>query len=68
MQDPKIMRIPAKNVGTHETIVIVVDGVPQSVNTWNYTEDAGGNRVYYITGITDWQLHIRADSMVSVIR
>jgi hypothetical protein len=65
---PKIYSVPLNHTGTHETIVLVVDGVPQSVNTWNFTEDAEGNRTFYLDGITTWQLHIKAGSMVQVIR
>lgn len=68
MQAPRIYSIPLEDTGTHETFVIVVDGVPQSVNSWNYSEDKGRNRTFYLEGITSWQLHFRAGATVQVIR
>lgn len=65
---PRIYSLPLVNTGTHETFVIVVDGTPQSVNSWNYIEDDKGNRTFYLEGITTWQLHFRADAIVQVIR
>ena len=67
-REPKIYSIPLSSTGSHETIVIVVDGVPQSVDTWNFVEDEHGGRTFFITGVTSWQLHFRSDAMVQVIR
>lgn len=64
----KIYSIPLDRTGTHETFVIVVDGIPQSVETWNFTETANGDRTFYINGVTTWQLYFRADTIVQVIR
>lgn len=68
MTEPKICSIPLRNTGTHETIVLVVDGVAKSVRTWNFIEAENGDRTFSLEGITDWQLHIKADSKVQVIR
>ncbi len=68
MKAPKIYRLPLQAIGTHETLVIVVDGTPQSVNTWNYTQNENGDKTFYLEGITDWQLTLTAGSFVSVIR
>ena len=68
MRQPRIFQLPLSAVGTHETIVVVVDDIPQSINTWNFTEDAKGARTFYLEGITTWQLTIQPGSMVSVIR
>ena len=68
MKQPKIYNIPLSNTGSHETFVIVVDGIPQSVDSWNFTEDEKGNRTFYLKGITTWQLTIAADTIVQVIR
>ncbi len=68
MRQPKIYSLPLVNTGTHETFVIVVDGIPQSVNSWNFTEDEQGNRTFFIEGVTAWQLHFKAGSTVQVIR
>lgn len=65
---PKIYSIPLSHTGTHETIVVVIDGAPQSVNTWNYTVDERGGRTFFIEGVTTWQLHFPADATVQVIR
>jgi hypothetical protein len=62
------MHLLLTSIGTHETLVIVVDGIPQSVKTWNYSEDATGNRTFYLEGITSWQLRITAGSTVACIR
>lgn len=64
----KIYTIPLDHTGTHETFVIVIDGVPQSVDSWNYTEDEKGNRTFHLTGITAWQLHFKEGVTVQVIR
>ncbi len=68
MTAPKIYTVPLANTGTHETIVVVVDGIPQSVNTWNFTEDEKGGRTFFVEGITTWQIHIKANTLVQVIR
>ena len=68
MREPKIYRLPLDRLGAHETIVLVVDGVPQSVNTWNFKQHEDGARTFFLEGVTDWQLHIPAGSFVSVIR
>lgn len=68
MRQPKIYNLPLSHIGTHETLVIVVDGLPQSVNVWNYTEDAEGNKTFYVEGVTNWQLYFKAGTMVPAIR
>lgn len=68
MRQPKVYNLPLDHLGTHETIVVVVDGVPQSVDTWNYTKDAEGNKTFFIEGVTTWQLHFKAGTLVPVIR
>ena len=68
MRQPKIYNIPLSNTGSHETFVIVVDGTPQSVNSWNFIEDEKGNRTFYLEGITTWQLTVAAGTTVQVIR
>ena len=68
IRQPKIYSIPLVNTGGHETFVIVVDGIPQSVNSWNFTEDEKGNRTFYIEGVTTWQLTFAANTTVQVIR
>ena len=55
-------------MGTHETIVVVIDGIAQSVNSWNYTIGQNGERTFYIEGVTEWQLTFTPGTMVSVIR
>lgn len=67
-RQPKIYSLPLENTGSHETFVVVIDGVPQSVNSWNFTKDEEGNRTFFLEGITTWQLHFRAGSIVQVIR
>lgn len=65
---PKIYSIPLSHTGSHETIVLVIDGIPQSVQTWNFTEDENGSRTFFVEGITTWQIHIKANTLVQVIR
>lgn len=68
MRTPKILSIPVENCGSHETIVLMVDNIPQSVETWNVIRDEKGNHTFYLTGVTTWQLFIHAGTMVQVIR
>lgn len=68
MEQPRIYSIPLANTGSHETFVVVIDGLPQSVNSWNFVQDSIGNRTFFISGITNWQLHFLAGSIVQVIR
>lgn len=63
-----IYSIQLANTGTHETFVIMMDGVPHSVRSWNYIEDDKGNRVFNLENNTTWQLGFRAGSTVQVIR
>lgn len=65
---PKIFSLPMERAGTHETFVLVIDGVPQSVNSWNYTENEHGDRTFYLEGITEWQLTFKKGSTIQVIR
>lgn len=67
-QGPKIYTIPLASAGTHETFVLVVNGIAVTVNSWNFSQDEHGNRVFYLEGITEWQLHFAAGYMVQVIR
>lgn len=68
MRTPKIYSIPLNHTGGHETFVIVIDGIPQSINTWNFIEDEKGNRTFCIEGVTNWHLHFKAGAQVQVIR
>lgn len=64
---PRIYNIPLENTGTHETFVIVINGIPQSVDTWNFIQDEKGNRTFFVFKNT-FSLHFNAGSMVQVIR
>ena len=65
---PKIYSIPLAYTGSRETFVVVIDGTPQSIDTWNFTEDEKGNRTFYIDGTTVLQLYFQAGTTVQVIR
>lgn len=68
MNTPRIINIPLKNLGTHETIVVSINDTIQSVNAWNFVEDDKGGRTFFIEGVTGWQIHFMADAVVPVIR
>ena len=67
MRTPKIYRLPLSRLGTHETIVVVIDGEAHSFDTWNYSESESGNRTF-MTDNVKVQLFFPVDSVVSVIR
>lgn len=67
MRTPKIYRLPLNYLGTHETIVVIVDNQPVSFNTWNFVKDDMGNRTFF-TDNPNVQLFFPSDSVVSVIR
>lgn len=64
---PRIYSIPLENTGTHETFVIVINQIPQSVDTFNFVQDEKGNRTFFVSEGT-FSLHFRAGSRVQVIR
>lgn len=64
---PKIYNLPLSSLGTHETVVMIHDGVVLSHETWNFTEDDQKNRTY-MTNNVNVQLFFPSSSIVAVIR
>ena len=67
MNVPKIHNLHISYLGTHETIVILINNSIHSVNTWNYTKDDQGNYTFF-TDNPCLQLHFNSNAVVPVIR
>lgn len=67
MRTPQIYTIPADRLGVNETVVLIINGTPVSLDLLTFTEDGKGSRTWFtrVPGLTFTRHN---SELVSVIR
>lgn len=67
MNAPQIYNLPVSSLGSHETIVVTINGVIQSVQTWNSVKNSN-RQITFFTNNPQVQIVFQEDDVVPVIR